>query len=431
MRMDAYSIRTVVVPFCPDPSLLRALFDVRSAVNACVADWRLHPEESRFDATKRAYPTLRARYPHLASSWVITAANETSAVLSAWDRSLRRAKKSDLERFARMQNALPHRRKLKASLHHHLFRLSGDFLRITIRPGVYSVVDLSGIRHPLFHRYRVVSNDVFGVTVTDSALLFHFRLPRPLTETDEQAGVDLNFRSAVYATSDGRLGAVDLAPIGRVQRAMERKHASIQRKINKDLRHQLAVRRRYRRREHRRVTHLLHQAANQLLAAVGDRALVFEDLTGATEAILRRDRRGPAVRRALSRWTHGEFRRIVGYKARTPTVLVNPAGTSSECPDCGGQTAPRTEEGRRGGSGARRMVCETCGREWDRDAAAAIVVLSRGRRVLRGAAVTPSARDELQEAARWRPGRIPGLTGEPMRGDDTKSERPTSGSVSG
>ncbi len=429
--MDRYSIRTVVVPFRPDPPLLRVLFDIRSTVNACVADWRLHPEESRFDATKRIYPTLRARYPHLASSWVITAANETSAVLSAWDRSLRRAKKSDPERFARMQKALPHRRRLKASLHHDLFRLSGGLLRITIRPGVYSVVDLRGIPHSLFRRYRAASNDVFGLTVTDSALLFHFRLPWPLTETDEQAGVDLNFRSAVYATSDGRLGAVDFAPIGRVQRAMERKHASIQRKISKDLRHQRAVRRRYRKREHRRVTPLLHQAANQLLAAIGYRALVFEDLTDATETILRRDRRGPAARRALSRWTHGEFRRIVGYKARTPIILVNPAGTSLECPDCGGQTAPRTGEGRRGRRGARRMVCERCGRAWDRDAAAAIVVLSRGRRVLRGAAVTPSARDELLEAARWRPGGIPGLTGDPMRADDAKSERRTSGSVPG
>ncbi len=429
--MDPYSIRTVAVPFRPEPPLLRALFDVRSAVNACVADWRLHTEESRFDATRRIYPTLRTRYAHLASSWVITVANETSAVLAAWDRSLRRAQKSDPARFARMRNALPRRRKLKASLHHDLFRLSEDLLRITIRPGVYSVVDLSGIRHPLFHRYHVAANDDFGLTVTDSALLFHFRLVWPLTETDEQAGVDLNFRSAVYATSDGQLGAVDLASIGRVQRAMARKHASIQRRINKDLRHQRAVRRRYRKREHRRVTSLLHRAANQLLAAVGTRAVVFEDLTDATETILRRDRRGPAAHRALSRWTHGEFRRIVGYKARTPTVWVNPAGTSSECPDCGGQTAPRTEEGRKGGTGARRTVCERCGREWNRDAAAAIVVLSRGRRFLRGAAVTPSARDELQEAARWRPRGIPGLPSEPMRGDDAKSERPTSGSVSG
>ncbi len=64
--------------------------------------------------------------------------------------------------------------------------------------------------------------------------------------------------------------------------------------------------------------------------------------------------------------------------------------------------------------------------------AAAIAILARGRRLLRGAAVPPSARSALLEAATWRPGPSepfavpsdPGLAAAPRREDDAKSRDP-------
>ncbi len=90
------SIRTVTVRHVLEPDLFRALLDVRSAVNHLLPDWRTRPQESRFEATKRSYPFLRIRYPHLVSGWSVTIANETSAVLRAWDRSLRRARRQGI-----------------------------------------------------------------------------------------------------------------------------------------------------------------------------------------------------------------------------------------------------------------------------------------------------------------------------------------------
>jgi len=442
--MHPYAIRTVGLPVQPDPRLRRALFDVRSAINMSVADWRLHREESRFDATKRIYPTLRARYPHLASGWVITVANETSAVLSAWDRSLRRAKKAAPERFARMQSSLPHRHKLKASLHHDLFRWTPkrSELRVTVRAGVHVRINLSSVANPLFRKYGEASAWRFGLSLTSSALLFHFRVPHVMTAPRTEAGVDLNFHSADVATSDGVLARVNLRPVTRLQERMVRKRQSIQRQIDKDLRHQRAVLRRYHGRESRRVTHLLHRAANALLGKVGDRTLVFEDLSNTTESIIRRGwgREGPVLRRRLSAWTHGRLAEIVSYKARTPIVWVNPEGTSSECPRCGGQLAlPSGGRDRSKGPMTRQTVCGGCGGAWHRDAAAAIVILTRGRRILRGAAVPPSARNALLEAATWRPregsgaSRAPrsGLPVEPMKEDDAKSGFPGTRQVSG
>ncbi|MCI4348345.1 MAG: zinc ribbon domain-containing protein [Thermoplasmata archaeon] len=431
------TIRTVVLPHLPEPDLVRALLDVRSAVNHLLPDWRAHPQESRFDATKRVYPLLRARYPHLASGWAITMTNETSAVLHAWDRSLRRARRLDPARFERMQRAMPHRRRLKASLHHHLFRWDtpAHRLTLTLRPGVYVRFDLSRVVHPLFWKHGSASNWNFGLSVTPSALLFHFHVPHRRLAPPHDAGVDLNFQSADIATSDGQVGQVDLRPITRIQVRMVRKRQSIQRAISKDLRHQRAVLRRYHRREQRRVTPLLHRAANDLLEKVDDRVLVMEDLSSTTESILQRrgGHEGPALRRRLSAWTHGRLAEIVSYKARTPIVWLNPKGTSQECPRCGGQLAlPSEGRERSHGPMTRQTVCGECGGVWHRDRAAAIVILTRGRRLLRGATVPPGARNALLEAATWRrreeggvnrPARS-GLAVEPMREDDAKFGTP-------
>ena len=398
------------MPHRLEAPLFRALQDVRSAVNFLIPDWRSRPEETRFTATKRTYRALRERYSHLAASWSTTMSNEASAVLNAWDRSLRRAIREDPARFERMREGVPRRRLLKASLHRNLFRWnhSTRLLDLTVRPNLHIKIDLSSTSHPLLERYGAASGWVFGITLRPNALLFHFRVPQRVVTPEGMSGVDLNFDSADVATSDGVLAKVDLKPVTDVQRRMARKRASIQRRISKDLRHQRAVLRRYRRRERNRVTPLLHRAANQIIAQAGARAIALERLAGATATILLTSGRWrtPESRRRLSAWTHGRLTEMVVYKARTPTVWVNPERTSQECPRCGGQLAlPPARRGNPAlrGRMTRQTVCGDCGGRWDRDAAAAMVVLSRGCRLLRGATITPSARSELLEAAAWRP----------------------------
>gem|GEM_PF-2699565 len=440
MGGSGWAIRTVVVPHRLEPALLRVLRDVRSVVNSLVPDWRAHPEESRFGATKRTYRSLRERYPHLAAGWCVTAANETSALLNAWDRSVRRAKRVDPVRFERMRAGLPRRRVLKASLHQNLFRwdLSARRLDITVRPDLHVSMDLASTQHRLWERYGAASGWVFGLTLRPNALLFHFRVPHPVTVPVGAMGADLNFDSAELATSDGRLTRIDLRPVTEVQRRMTHKRLAIQRRIAKDLRHQRAVLRRYGRREKNRVTPLLHRAANAIVAEAGDRGLVLEDLRDATSTILRQRGRwgSPESRRRLSAWTHGRLVEIIGYKARTPIIWVNPEGTSQECPRCGGQLAlPSAGKGHsaRPGRMPRQTICGKCGGVWHRDAAAAMVVLSRGCRLLRGATITPSARSALLEAAAWRPtedggeGRcsLSGPTVEPMKADTAKFDEPS------
>ncbi len=405
-------MRTVAIPFDPLAPLLRALRDVRSMINRLLPEWRARPHESRFEATKRSYPVLRSRYPHLGSKWVVVACNETSATIASWDRLLRRARRHDPEKFERMRSRPPRRRRLKASLHPEQYRLKGRALDITVHRNRHVTVDLSGVRNPLFERYLKEAHGEFGLSLTDRYLLFHFHTPKRATLARESVGVDLNMPSLDFATSDGRVGTVDLRAISRVQGAMARKRASIQRAISKDLRHQRTVLRRYHRRERNRVVPLLHAAANQFLAAAGERNVVLEHLSETTEQVLNGTRSSDR-RRRLSAWTHGQLQRIVSYKARTPVVRVNPRGTSSECPRCGGRLAHPSW---------RRATCGNCQGDFHRDRMAAVAILSRGHSVLWGAALPPNTLDGLLERARWRPddeGR-PGSTAASMKGDEAE-----------
>ncbi|HXQ48817.1 MAG TPA: hypothetical protein VN842_03445 [Thermoplasmata archaeon] len=88
--------------------------------------------------------------------------------------------------------------------------------------------------NPLFRKYGEASEWKFGLTLTPKVLLFHFRVPHPISNPETQIGIDLNFNSADLATSDGNLQRVDLRPITRIQERMVLKRQAIQRHIEKD-----------------------------------------------------------------------------------------------------------------------------------------------------------------------------------------------------
>jgi putative transposase len=283
-------------------------------------------------------------------------------------------------------------------------------LDLTVHRERHVSIDLSGVRNPLFHRYLRESKGEIGLSVTDRFLLLHFHTAESANVREESIGVDINMPTMDFATSDGQVGSVDLRPITRIQGAMARKRASVRRAISKDRRHQRAVLRRYRGRERRRVTPLLHAAANQLLAAAGDRNIILEDLTLTTDQLLKGGG-SPDQRRRLSSWTHGQLYRFVTYKSHTRVVRVNPRGTSSECPRCGGPLAHPSW---------RRATCGNCQVDYHRDRMAAVAILSRGSSVLGGAAHPPNALHELLESARWRPDdeSRAGPVGDVLKGDE-------------
>lgn len=102
----------------------------------------------------------------------------------------------------------------------------------------------------------------------------------------------------------------------------------------------------------------------------------MEDLKG----IRRRVKYGKNLNRRLHAWNFRKLQFFIGHKAKLSglsVVYVNPRGTSSLFPMCGGKLAPK---------GRRFVRCKKCGYEGDRDIVACLNMLR-----VRGVPVPPES----------------------------------------
>ena len=95
--------------------------------------------------------------------------------------------------------------------------------------------------------------------------------------------------------------------------------------------------------------------------------IVMENLKG----MGKRKRYGKRMNRRLHTLPYRRLQFYIEYKAKLvglPVIYVNPRGTSSLCPICGGKLAS---------NGHRLMKCRKCGYEKDRDVIACLNLLKR------------------------------------------------------
>ena len=122
----------------------------------------------------------------------------------------------------------------------------------------------------------------------------------------------------------------------------------------------------YRGRERRRIEDIYHKVAKEIVAEAieaGASVVVLEDIKN----IRKRIRYSRALNGRLIR----RFQKILEYKARLAglkVAYVDPRGTSSLCPTCGGKLSP---------NGHRGVRCPKCGLEEDRDVLAVRNLLGR------------------------------------------------------
>jgi len=80
--------------------------------------------------------------------------------------------------------------------------------------------------------------------------------------------------------------------------------------------------------------------------------------------------------------------RLASYEAGSPLAIVDPRGTSSECPKCGAEMIE---------NGYRRLRCPSCGYEADRDVVGKLNIRKRALKMLGikidfgGSLTTPTA----------------------------------------
>ncbi|WP_337860965.1 IS200/IS605 family accessory protein TnpB-related protein [Ferroplasma sp.] len=92
----------------------------------------------------------------------------------------------------------------------------------------------------------------------------------------------------------------------------------------------------------------MHKLSSSLVKDNPDASFVFEDLKGIKKS---GNDKGKKFRTYLNRWPYSEFQKMVEYKCKRKILYINPRGTSSECPVCGGKLKhPKW----------KRARCKTC-----------------------------------------------------------------------
>ena len=97
-----------------------------------------------------------------------------------------------------------------------------------------------------------------------------------------------------------------------------------------------------------------------------DSSFILEDLRNIRRTS---EPKSKKLRTYLNRWPYNQFQKMLEYKSHYKTIYVNPEGTSSECPLCGGKVKhPAWKISR----------CENCGLDYDRDRLASLAISLRG-----------------------------------------------------
>jgi putative transposase len=212
--------------------------------------------------------------------------------------------------------------------------------------------------------------------------------PEPLPETGKVVGIDLGLHHLV-ATSDGEfLG--DIESLKRDARKLKTAQRAVCRKAKGSNRRKVAVQFLARRSQdlQRRRKAQLDRITRKLINKYD--VIIIEALKVVQLINLGgNDAQGRGLRRNWRQAAIGILIHMLVYKAAEAgrlVIKVDPRGTSQECSVCGA-IVPK-------GLSTRVHRCTCCGHVQDRDVNAAVNVLARGLRLLRGGSKDSKKRED-------------------------------------
>ena len=260
----------------------------------------------------------------------------------------------------------PEVKKLAMRLDSELLKLQDGFLRITIRPGEYEYIPINR-KHSRFDEYS--GSGISELLLTDRKVVLSFRKPNNREIGEKKIGVDTNFSNLSMTVVDkGRITDVlvkSTEDVVKIQNDFSRRRSKAQKHIrNPQKRNRKLGQARGRQRN--RIKDATHKLSASLVKEFPDATFIVEDLTNIRKTARPGNRN---LRKNLNRWPYAEFHKMLEYKSPNRLIKVNPGGTSSECPVCGGKLKHPTWKMSR---------CETCGRDYERDRLASLAITLRG-----------------------------------------------------
>lgn len=285
----------------------------------------------------------------------------------------------------------PNPDRLVIRLDQGLFRIKDGELVVTVQPRKkylkFPLSDATKHRHwSEYSKYKMGE-----LTITPSKIIMNFQVPeKEKIKAECSVGIDLNLDFATVLSNDenGPKKVVDYRPMTMMQRRMQRKREKIQKVIPKNLKKQRRVLRKYSERQRNRtIDYIRKTTAPEIVKIAAGGNIIFEDLSMVTNDC------GPSapskeLRRRITRWTHGLIQREVEQRSPSMVVHVNPRGTSSKCPRCGGKVSHPEW---------RLSYCGNCQELYDRDFAASDNIVKLGHELLWGAPLPPKVIASLAE----------------------------------
>ena len=257
-----------------------------------------------------------------------------------------------------------------------LFKIVGDMVRVTLRPGEHVWLQLNS-KNDHFAEYA--NGRPSELLLTDSKICLTFIISEEM-DSRKLFGAnflasDLNFRSIDItvagrerSVSIKRVGSESLDEIVQIQNDFSRRRERLQKHIRNPQK-RLKKLKETRGRQKNRIRDMLHKLSTKMVRENPDTTFVFEDLASVRKS---GKGRGKEFRTYLNKWPYRMYQRFVEYKSTKRTLYVNPRGTSSECPVCGGKLEHPTW-------GMSR--CNRCGVDYDRNRLASLAILCRGARL--------------------------------------------------
>ncbi len=279
----------------------------------------------------------------------------------------------------------PEAKKLFMQLDPQLYKFYGDKIRISVKPRQFSIIQLK------FGEYQKRFIDVWRegklktgeITINENKIVVPFKKEVDMQDPKDWIAIDVNESNVTAVSSNPHILKIDTN-----LRTIHTTYFSIRRRLQKLSKYKPITARRllakYSKRERHKTMDEIHKITKRIVAFAKQHGfgIIMENLKN----IRRHIRYGRKMNRRLHSWNFRKLQFCIEYKAKLeglPVVYVDPRGTSSLCPICGGKLAP---------NGHRRVKCR-CGYEQDRDITACLNLLR-----MKGAPLPPKAIDEALKA---------------------------------
>nr|MDO8046251.1 transposase [Candidatus Baldrarchaeota archaeon] len=360
---------TLSVAFSYDitPQIEKMLKDFRDMVNFCIEKSLQLNITSYAKLRKNVYEEWKQKWDY-STHFCHSACRVATSMLKSWRR---------LKRKGKIKGGKPVARKLFIQLDPQLVKFDGKMLRISVKPRRFLYIPLKygEYQQKYIDAWKRGELRIGEVTINTKKVLIPFRKDVDLTNPKDWIAIDINESNVTCVSSNPHVLRIEHG-----LRTIHTTYFEIRRRIQKLSKYKPITSKRliekYSGREKKKTHDLCHKIAKIIVdfAKKHNLGIIMENLKNIRKKI----KYGRNLNRRLHSWNFRKLQFFIEYKAKLngiPVVYINPKGTSSLCPRCGGKIAP---------NGQRVLKCRKCGYENDRDIVACLNMLR-----MRGVPVPP------------------------------------------